>query len=357
MQKRVAKLRDQLTKHSLDAMLVLKPENRRYLSGFTGSSGYLLITQTDAVLLTDFRYTGQAQEQAADFRIVEHGSSAPDSIKEELHKLGVNKLGFEKDYLTYGLFTLYKEKFATVEMVPTEGIIEKIRAIKDADEVELIRKAADIADQAFTHILGYLKPGTAERDIALELEYFMRRKGAKGPSFDTIVASGVRSSLPHGVASDKLLQKGDFVKMDYGALYEGYCSDITRTVVLSEASDKQKEIYGIVLEAQLYALEHLKPGMTGKQADALARDIIKEKGYGDNFGHSLGHGLGLYIHEGPRLSMLSDDVLEPGMVVTVEPGIYVPGFGGVRIEDDVLITSAGIEIITHSTKDLLILSV
>lgn len=356
MQNRLTKLRQKLAAQPFDGMLVMKPENRRYLSGFTGSSAYLLITETDAVLLTDFRYTEQAKEQATNFRIVEHGPSAIDSIRTELAALGVKKLGFEKDYLTYAQYASFSEKLSPIELVPAEAFIESIRAIKDEQEIAVIKKACEIADAAFSHILTFLKPGISEKDVALELEYFMRRQGAKGTSFDTIVASGVRSSLPHGVASDKILEKGNFVKMDFGALYNGYCSDITRTVVLGEADEKQKEIYNIVLEAQLHALENLKPGMTGKEADALARDIIKEKGYGDKFGHSLGHGLGLFIHEDPRLSALSDDVLEPGMVVTVEPGIYLPGFGGVRIEDDVVITTNGIELLTHSKKELVILA-
>lgn len=356
MQQRVNKLRKQIEEQPFDGMLILKPENRRYLSGFTGSSGYLLITGQEAVLITDFRYTEQAKGQAPHFRVVEHGSSAPDAIRAELESAGVKRLAFETDHLTYALYAAYNEKFAPVELIPTEGIVEKIRAVKDEQEIATIRQACAIADAAFSHILGFLKPGISERDVALELEFFMRRQGAKSSSFDIIVASGTRSSLPHGVASDKILQQGDFVKLDFGALYDGYCSDITRTVVLGEPNEQQKQIYNIVLEAQLRALDHLKPGMSGKEADALARDLIREKGYGDQFGHSLGHGLGLYIHEEPRLSALSDDRLEPGMVVTVEPGIYIPGFGGVRIEDDVVITESGIDILTRSTKELVILS-
>jgi Xaa-Pro aminopeptidase len=356
MQERVNKLRKQMEPQPFDGMLILKPENRRYLSGFTGSAGYLLITGQEAVLITDFRYSEQAKEQAPHFRVVNHGASVQDTIRAELESAGVKRLAFEKDHLTYALYASYSEKFAPVELIPTEGIVEKIRAVKDAQEIATIRQACAIADAAFSHILGFLKPGISERDVALELEFFMRREGAKSSSFDIIVASGARSSLPHGVASDKILQQGDFVKMDFGALYDGYCSDITRTVVLGEPNERQKQIYDIVLEAQLRALNNLKPGMSGKEADALARDLIRDKGYGDQFGHSLGHGLGLYIHEDPRLSTLSNDQLEPGMVVTVEPGIYIPGFGGVRIEDDVVITEFGIEILTRSTKELLILS-
>jgi Xaa-Pro aminopeptidase len=210
-----------------------------------------------------------------------------------------------------------------------------------------------LADRTFEHILTIAKPGVSERDLALEIEMFVRRNGASGTSFDTIVASGERSALPHGVASDRKLQANEFMKLDFGALYEGYCSDLTRTVCIGKASDKHKEIHGIVLEAHRNVLAHLKPGMTGVEADSLARDIIAKAGYGDNFGHSLGHGIGLYIHEAPTLSQRSDTVLQPGMVVTVEPGIYLPGFGGVRIENDVVITESGIRVITHSPMELL----
>ena len=204
-------------------------------------------------------------------------------------------------------------------------------------------------------LLDYIKPGMAELEVANELEFFMRKSGAASSSFDIIVASGWRSALPHGVASDKIIETGDFVTMDYGALYNGYISDITRTVAVGEPSEKLREIYDVVLEAQLRAMNGIKPGMTGVEADALARDYITEKGYGEYFGHSLGHGIGLEVHEGPGLSSRSKAELKPGMVVTVEPGIYLPGVGGVRIEDDILITESGNETLMHSTKDLIIL--
>ncbi|MBE3570312.1 MAG: aminopeptidase P family protein, partial [Bacillales bacterium] len=220
---------------------------------------------------------------------------------------------------------------------------------------KILKEAADIADAAFKHILDFIKPGITELEVANELEFFMRKCGATSSSFDTIIASGKRSALPHGVASEKIIEKGDLVTLDYGALYKGYVSDITRTVAVGEPSADLKNIYQIVLEAQLLAVEKIKPGMTGKEADAIARNYIEEKGFGDQFGHSLGHGIGLEVHERPLLSMRSDMVLQPGMVVTVEPGIYVHGLGGVRIEDDTIITSSGNETITHSTKELIIL--
>jgi len=218
-----------------------------------------------------------------------------------------------------------------------------------------MREAAVLADRTFSHILTKIRPGVTERELDLQMEMFMRENGATSSSFETIVASGERSALPHGVASSRVLQGNEFITFDFGALLNGYCSDVTRTVVLGEASDRHREIYGIVLEAQLNALDKIRPGMTGREADALTRDIISSYGYGENYGHSTGHGLGMEVHENPRLSKLSDDILKPGMVVTVEPGIYIPGFGGVRIEDDIVITETGIEIITSSTKELTLL--
>ncbi len=247
------------------------------------------------------------------------------------------------------------DKEVEAELVPISGVIEKLRLIKTEAEIKILKVAADIADAAFKHILDFIRPGKTELEVSNELEFFMRRAGATSSSFSTIVASGHRSALPHGVASDKVIEAGDIVTMDYGAYYNGYVSDITRTVAVGEPDAKLKEIYDIVLNAQLRGMDGFKPGMTGREADALTRDYITEKGYGEYFGHSTGHGIGLEVHEGPSLSMKSDIILEPGMVVTCEPGIYIPGLGGVRIEDDTHITKDGNEALTHSTKELIIL--
>ncbi|MGZ4032513.1 MAG: M24 family metallopeptidase [Tumebacillaceae bacterium] len=353
MEQRLTRLRALMAEQGLEALLVLRPENRRYLSGFTGSTGQLIVTHDEALLFVDSRYTAQAKAQAPHCRIVDwnRGSFAPQV--QELK--GKKNVGFEKDFVTFAEYHDFRESYAGIELVPTAGLIEGLRLYKDESELALLKQAAKIADDAFAHILGVLKPGLSEREVALELEVFMRKAGAKCSSFDIIVASGIRSSLPHGVASDKILEAGDFVKMDFGAYYQGYCSDLTRTVVLGQPSDKHREIYEIVLEAQKHAVANIKPGMTGREADALARDIIAARGYGDNFGHSLGHGLGSVVHEAPSLSTTGDMVLKPGMVVTVEPGIYLPDFGGVRIEDDIFITETGNEVLTHSPKDLIII--
>ncbi|MBY9081468.1 aminopeptidase P family protein [Paenibacillus sp. HN-1] len=352
---RVSKLRNVVQDHGLDAILITSGINRRYLSGFTGSSGYVLITEEEAYLLTDFRYMTQASEQATGLKVVQHAPTFVDTVRELLPKNGNCRLGFEQDDVTYGSYASYAEALKPATLVPVSQAVEKLRMFKDEEELAVMRRAADLADDTFRHILKVIKPGMTERDVDLEMEFYMRSHGATASSFDTIVASGERSAMPHGVASEKVIQKGDIVTFDFGALLDGYCSDITRTIAVGDPGAKLKEIYEIVLESQLYALEHIKPGMTGREADALARDIIASKGYGDAFGHSLGHGLGMEVHEWPRLSMRSDDVLKPGMVVTVEPGIYVPGLGGVRIEDDVIVTETGVERLTHSSKEYIVL--
>lgn len=349
---KIAKLRSALDANELDAILVTSPINRRYITGFTGTAGVAIISKKEKCFITDFRYTEQATEQAQGYQIIEHKQQIELEIKERLKEMNVKRLGFEKDYVTYTNYEVYKTIF-DVELVPVSGLIEKIRLIKSEDELNTLRKAAKLVDDAFVHIQKYIKPGVKEIDVSNELEFFMRRNGATSSSFDTIVASGVRSALPHGVASNKEIQSGELVTLDYGAVYEGYCSDITRTVAVGEISNELINIYNTVLEANKRGIDGIKPGMTGKEADALTRDYITEKGYGKNFGHSTGHGLGLEVHEGPALSMRSDMKLEKGMVVTVEPGIYVAGLGGCRIEDDIVITENGNERITFAQKELI----
>lgn len=351
---RLMRLREQMQHKGVAALLITDPINRKYISGFTGSAGYVLVTEERAVLLTDFRYTTQASEQAPDFEIVDFSNRLMEHLEQYLSSAKIRQLAFEQEHVTYAQYAQWSSQLTAVEWVPIQGLVETLRVIKDDSEIAIIREAADLADRTFNHIQTLIKPGIAERDLALEIEMFMRKSGAISTSFDTIVASGERSALPHGVASDRLLGTGEFVTFDFGAYWKGYCSDITRTVSIGTPPDILKEIYAIVLDAQQHTLENLKPGMTGREADALARDRIVKAGYGDRFGHSTGHGLGMEVHEAPRLSMASSTVLQPGMVVTVEPGIYLPGVGGVRIEDDVLITDNGAERLTWSDKQLLI---
>jgi Xaa-Pro aminopeptidase len=351
---RLNNLRSNFSVLGIDALLITSPYNRRYVTNFTGSAGVVLITQKEAMFITDFRYVEQAQKQCIGYTIVQHGASIIEEVANQVKKYDVKKVGFEQDYLSFSAYSSY-QKAVEAELVPTSGLVEKLRLIKTDAEIKILKEAADIADAAFKHILDFIRPSITELEVANELEFFMRKAGATSSSFDIIVASGYRSALPHGVASEKLIEKGDFVTLDFGAYHKGYVSDITRTVSVGEPDPKLKEIYEIVLEAQLKGVEGIKPGMTGKQADALTRDYITEKGYGEYFGHSTGHGIGLEVHEGPTLSVRSDVTLEPGMIVTVEPGIYLPGLGGVRIEDDTLITKDHNETLTHSTKDLIVL--
>lgn len=349
---KLTRLRYTLSELQVDGLLITNPYNRRYISGFTGSAGVLLITMKEAMLITDFRYIEQASSEAKEFKIIKHEKQAIDEIKKQIQSMNLNRLGFESENMTYAQFESYKTSLP-VELVPTKGLVEALRLIKSEDEQSILRYAAKIADKAFEHILNYIKPGVRELDIANELEYFMRKEGASSSSFEIIVASGIRSSLPHGAASNKKISHGELVTLDFGALYNGYCSDITRTVAVGKISDQLKEIYDVVLTAQRIGVEGIKPGMKASEADALTRNYITEQGYGNYFGHSTGHGIGLEIHEGPALSPRSDVALEEGMVVTVEPGIYLPNIGGCRIEDDVVITENGNERLTLATKELI----
>lgn len=351
---KIQKLRATFEKLGIDGFLVTSSYNRRYLSNFTGSAGVVLISNDKALFITDFRYTEQAGKQCQGYEVVQHTGSIPEKLASLVQQLGIKKLGFEQDHVTYSSYQTF-DKAIDAELVPISGEIEKLRLIKDESEIKILKGAANIADAAFTHILNFIQPGKTEIEVANELEFFMRKEGATSSSFDMIVASGHRGALPHGVASDKVIEKGELVTLDFGAYYNGYVSDITRTVAVGQPDAKMQEIYHIVLEAQLRGMKGIKPGITGKEADALTRDYITEKGYGDNFGHSTGHGIGLEVHEGPGLSSKSDIVLEPGMVVTCEPGIYLPGLGGVRIEDDTIITKDGNENLISSKKELIIL--
>jgi Xaa-Pro aminopeptidase len=351
---KLEKLRSRFAEHGIDGMLITNSYNRRYMTGFTGTAGVALVGQTKAVFITDFRYVEQAAKQVQGYEIIQHTGVIVDEVAKQAAALGIKKLGFEQDDLSYATFKAY-EKAVDAELIPVSGVVEKLRLIKSDSEIKILKEAAEIADAAFKHILNFIRPGVREIDVANELEFFMRKNGAASSSFDIIVASGYRSALPHGVATDKVIEKGEFVTLDFGAYYKGYCSDITRTVAVGEVSDELKKIYEIVLEAQLRGMAGIKPGMTGREADALTRDYITEQGYGEYFGHSTGHGLGMEVHEGPALSLRSDTVLEPGMVVTVEPGIYIAGLGGVRIEDDTVVTKDGNQSLTHSPKDLIIL--
>ncbi|MGM0409285.1 MAG: aminopeptidase P family protein [Bacillota bacterium] len=355
MKKRIKKMRDLMENENINALLISKDVNRFYLSGFTGSSGLILFTPKDNYFITDFRYTEQAGAQTEGYKILEVNRNIPEKINEILKEDNVEELAFESTSVSYDKFKEYDKKFENTNLVATKELVKKLRIIKEEKEIEKIKKAVEITDKAFDHILDFIEEGKTEREIALELEYFMKKNGGQRNAFDFIVASGKRSSMPHGVASNKKVENGDFITMDFGTFYEGYCSDMTRTVVLGEVSEKQKEIYNIVLKAQREVIKNVKAGMTGKEMDSIARDIIEEAGYKDNFGHGLGHGIGVEVHESPRASYTSDDELKEGMLVTDEPGIYLPDWGGVRIEDDLIITKNGCEVLNQSPKELIVI--
>ena len=336
-----------------DAVLVSSPHNRRYLSGFTGSSGYLFITKDKCYMLTDFRYVEQATHQCPDYIVIDFFKKGlVESLSQLVEDHQVKTLGYENAALTVKEFKHF-ESHIKCNWLEMNDMVEKIRMIKDQDEINLIAHAASIGDAAFHHIIKFIKAGMTEIDVAIELEFFMKKQGASKLSFDTIVASGKRSSLPHAVPTEKIIEEGDFVTMDFGCIYKDYCSDMTRTIVVGKASDQQKEIYNLVLQAQLNACQHVKAGILGKEGDAYARDIIDAAGYRVNFGHGLGHSLGLEVHEQPRFSLLSEDLIEENMVMSIEPGVYIPDFGGVRIEDLVLMTKEGIRNFCSSPKELL----
>lgn len=361
MNQRTKKLLSLLEEKKLEAMLIVNPSNRRYLSYFTGSAGLLYISPKRQVLLTDFRYIEQANKQCPDYEIQNHQAKGLlPLLKELMDQDRVKNVGIESNSVTYAQYEEYKTVFGEITITGTQSMVENLRQIKDEEEIENLKRAETIGDIAFTHIVHFIREnypkGVSENEIALELEVNMRKNGAQGTSFNSIVAAGTKSSLPHAVPGDVILKAGDFVVMDFGCIYNGYCSDMTRTIVIGEPSPKHLEIYNTVLLANEEALKAIKPGKTGKEIDAVARDIITQKGYGDHFGHGLGHSVGLDIHESPRLSVIDETKLEPGMVVTVEPGIYIPDFGGVRIEDLVVVTETGIENLTYSPKELIVIN-
>ncbi|QKG84203.1 aminopeptidase P family protein [Kroppenstedtia pulmonis] len=355
MRKRLQQLRKSMEEKKWEAFLISHPINRRYLTGFTGSAGWVLVTPDRQYLISDFRYGVQGREEAPDFEFVQYDRNPFATVREKCEEQGIRSVAFEQDDMTVALYRKLEEILEGIKPLPASGIVEKLRQVKDEEEIRIMKQAAKIADHAFKDILKEIRPGRREKEISMELEFLMRKQGATSSSFDTIVASGPRSALPHGVAGERILQKGDLITMDFGALYQGYCSDITRTVMLGQPSAKQREIYEIVLEAQQKGVAAIQPGMTGREVDAVARDLITDRGYGEYFGHSTGHGLGMEVHEPPHLSVKGETRLEPGMVVTVEPGIYLPELGGVRIEDDVLVTENGYEVLTHSPKELIII--
>jgi Xaa-Pro aminopeptidase len=356
MKSNIKRVQESLAAKGVPALLISEINNVQWVSGFTGSWGFVIATPSNARFITDTRYAVQAKEEVGGIEIAVYGSpvEGADFIAQNAHEMGLASVGFEAQSVSYATYEEWKRRMTGVELQPVSDLIEPLRMVKTDDEVDRIRKACQLADACFQHVLRLIQPGVSELDIALEIEFFFRRQGAE-LAFPPIVVSGDRSARPHGKPSDKKLERGDFVTMDFGAKLNSYNSDITRTVVVQEVSDRHREVYDSVLRAQMGALEAMKPGVTAGEVDRLSRKILSENELDQYFGHGLGHGLGKVVHDGGRMNSSSKTVLEPGQVWTVEPGVYIEGFGGVRIEDDVVITEGGIEILTHSPKELLVL--
>jgi len=341
----------------IDALLLTDSINIGYVTGFTGSTAQAVITPDEALFITDARYTLRARAECAGFEVIETpaGSGGYGEALEGVltARPTLRRLGFEAGHVTVSQWETFRALAPAVEWVGTKDVVETPRLVKDAGEIAAIRRAIMVAESAWEAVRPLLRPGTREQDLARELEFAMRRAGASGAAFDTIVASGLSGAHPHHQAGPRPLALGDFVTVDWGAAVDGYHSDITRTVALGSVTEKQREVYSIVLEAQKRAIAAIRPGKTGKEIDGVARDFIAERGYGGAFGHSLGHSLGRDVHDGPGLSVRSDQlVLAPGMVMTVEPGIYLEDWGGLRIEEDILVIEDGCEILTHLPNDL-----
>ena len=360
-EQRLERLRAALEARGLDGMLISQPESRFYLSGYTGhdlpprdSAGYLLITPVKALLLTDPRTTEQAEGEAPLYEVCTYaaGSRGPEAIAHTAREIGLRRLGFESVHLPYAIWHEVQQQ-SDEALVPTDRLVDELRVVKDAQELAELQAAVDVLDQCLAYVLSTLEPGLTERQIARRIEVYLLEH-ADGPSFPSIVASGPNASVPHAVPSGRRIEAGEGIKIDIGARVGGYCSDMTRTVCLGEPRDARlAELHGLVLEVQEHAERTLRPGMTGREADSLAREIIARAGYGEAFTHSLGHGIGLEVHEPPWLSQTrGDEPLRSGMVFSVEPGIYLPGWGGVRIEDLVVLEPDGVRVLCRSPKVL-----
>ncbi len=350
---RLEKLRCAMDKLGCDAVLVTSEINEKYISSFNFTDGLLVITKNRACMITDSRYSEAAKNEAPDFEIILPQNGQITAVGEILAAEGAKTVAFEDLEMSVSVYNSYREKLTDCEFIPMGKMIGDLREFKDEAEIACIKAAQKITDDAFEHIIKVMTPKMTETEVALELEYFMRRAGAEEKSFDTICVSGAASSMPHGVPQNRPLQSG-FLTMDYGAIVGGYHSDMTRTVCLGKADDEMKRLYNTVLQAQCAAIERMKVGMLCSDIDAIARDIIYDAGYKGHFGHSLGHGVGLEIHESPRFApMATTALLTPGHVVTVEPGIYIEGKYGCRIEDMIIAREDGIEDITASRKELI----
>ncbi len=355
---RLERLRDTLQRKKLNAFCLTNIENSDrsnlfYLTGFSGSFGVLIITKDRQLFLTDSRYITRAQETVSAYEVSELKGRVT-TVATRINRLTPNNIGINGPTTSVWLFHQLRDRLKRTKLLPVTGLVETLRAVKDDSEVKAIERAVRLTDRTFEFILGKVKPGVTERELAWEIEKYMRTHGGDGLAFESIVATGATTAMPHYEPAERAVQKGDFVLFDLGAKVDHYCADLTRTVVVGRATGEQKKIYKTVLEAQLRTIEHLRAGLTSKQADQPARETIAQAGYKKNFGHGTGHGLGLDVHESPRLSPLGKDKLQAGNVVTVEPGIYLPGWGGVRIEDVAVVEEKGCRVLTGAPKRKLI---
>lgn len=348
---RLDNLRTSLEQEGFDALLVTKPENVRYLSGFRGGEGALLVTPTQSLLLADFRYYEQVAEEAHLCELVRVEQKMKEVLRHLFIKLGVRRMGFESTHLTVAQYNEWRFAGEGVEWIPTHDIVETLRLVKDAEELERIREAVRITDAAVEHIRQFIQVGMTEKAVAWELERFMREAGAEGMAFDIIVAAGPNGAKPHCIPGTGVVENGQPIVIDLGARVDGYAADLTRTICLGEPDAEMWRVFDTVLQAQLAAEENARPGMTGQELDGFARQVIADADYGEFFGHALGHGVGLEIHEGPRASPRAAQPFQPGMLVTIEPGIYLPGRFGVRTEDLVVFTETGIEVLSAASKE------
>jgi Xaa-Pro aminopeptidase len=353
--KRLRKLRTSIAEKGLDALLLSQPENLHYLSRFTGSSGWLLISGQNAILASDFRYREQAREESPDFEIIQTKQELRDWLPGLVSDLGWHKLGFEANSISYDIFHKLSEAIKTkpvnLELVPTTGIVEQLRSIKEPEELEFITKAVELVDAVFKQAKAIIRPGITEKEAAWEIEKLLRQEGSEGMPFEIIVASGPNSALPHARPTEKIICSGEPVLIDMGARISGYCSDFSRTLFLGKTDKTFQKIYNIVLKAQTTAIEGIESGMDASQADQLARSVVEQAGYRDAFGHGLGHGVGLAVHESPALGPSSSDALADGMVFTIEPGVYLAGQGGVRIEDMVVLENGKAKVLSKAEKN------
>jgi Xaa-Pro aminopeptidase len=349
---RLGKLRTTLSEKNIPAILISQPENRYYLSGFSGSAGYLLISADKQLLTTDFRYVEQVKQQSPDYQLFEIKGEMSKWLPEFVCGLGLKDLAFEAEDVTFDKYTRFKDTLGPlgIELKPCSGLVETIRAVKEPGELAFIEQAVAVSDTAVEHAAKFARPGLTELQLAWEIEKYMREHGSEAVPFEVIVASGSEAALPHHRPSERLLKAGEPIVIDIGAKCHGYASDLTRTICLGKQDNEFRRIYDIVMRAQIAAEDGIRSGMSGAEADAIARGVIEQAGYADKFGHGLGHGLGLVVHEMPRVGISSKDTLADGMVFTVEPGIYIPGWGGVRIEDTVVLENGKIRALSSARK-------